>query len=265
MRARVLPATASDVPRSPSRDDSDATTQPCARVRRISVPSNIFYIEPAGSRVRRNHADSSLTPTDARTGRVHEMTHERPARPSTWLSCALAPDQIRTGIPFEVCDLSYSLLAHRSQLPLPLARRCRVDFIEEFRPNRSYRCVSVNSGGSRDVRDRSSGCPTKIGGTNLPALGGLGRGSQTFRLTHPSGAPRACAVTEIGEHEIVRGIMIRGCSARACRERIGLIDALAGHESVQAVPVGLREREEGLCVVRVGCGQCSLDCFSLSA
>ena len=121
MRARVLPATASDVPRSPSRDDSDATTQPCARVRRISVPSNIFYIEPAGSRVRRNHADSSLTPTDARTGRVHEMTHERPARPSTWLSCALAPDQIRTGIPFEVCDLSYSLLANRSQLPLPLA------------------------------------------------------------------------------------------------------------------------------------------------
>ena len=30
-------------------------------------------------------------------------------------------DQIRTGIPFEVYDLSYSLLAHRSQLPLTLA------------------------------------------------------------------------------------------------------------------------------------------------
>jgi len=119
MRARVLPATASDVPRSPSRDDSDATTQPCARVRRISVPSNIFYIEPAGSRVRRNHADSSLTPTDARTGRTHEITHAWPTRPSTWLSCALARDQIRTGIPFEVCDLSYSLLAARLSLSAP--------------------------------------------------------------------------------------------------------------------------------------------------
>ena len=32
-----------------------------------------------------------------------------------------ARDQIRTGIPFEVSDLSYSLLANRSQLPLPLA------------------------------------------------------------------------------------------------------------------------------------------------
>jgi len=29
--------------------------------------------------------------------------------------------RIRTGIPFEVRDLSYSLLANRSQLPLPLA------------------------------------------------------------------------------------------------------------------------------------------------
>ena len=136
MRARVLPATASDVPRSPSRDDSDATTQPCARVRRISVPSNIFYIEPAGSRVRRNHADSSLTPTDERTGRVHEMTHERPARPSTWLLCIRARHQIRTGIPFEVCDLSYSLLANRSQLPLPLAMllSARLQNRTDFKP-----------------------------------------------------------------------------------------------------------------------------------
>jgi hypothetical protein len=32
-----------------------------------------------------------------------------------------ARDQIRTGIPFEVFDLSYSQLANRSQLSLPLA------------------------------------------------------------------------------------------------------------------------------------------------
>ena len=32
-----------------------------------------------------------------------------------------ARDQIRTGIPFEVFDLSYSSLANRSRLPLPLA------------------------------------------------------------------------------------------------------------------------------------------------
>ena len=78
MRARVLPATANGVPRSPSRDDSDATNQPRARVRPISVASNDFYIEPTGSRARRNCADSSLTPTDERTGRIHKNTHERP-------------------------------------------------------------------------------------------------------------------------------------------------------------------------------------------
>ena len=35
--------------------------------------------------------------------------------------CSGARDQIRTGVPFEVCDLSYSSLAKRSRLPLPLA------------------------------------------------------------------------------------------------------------------------------------------------
>jgi hypothetical protein len=55
---------------------------------------------------------------------------------------------IRTGIPFEVFDLSYSLLANRSQLPSRWQGDARVDFIEEFRPERSYRYVSVNSGGS---------------------------------------------------------------------------------------------------------------------
>jgi hypothetical protein len=37
------------------------------------------------------------------------------------LAISGARDPIRTGIPFEVYDLSYSLLAIRSQLPLPLA------------------------------------------------------------------------------------------------------------------------------------------------
>jgi len=75
MRSSTLPTKASDVPKAPWRDDSDATSQPCAPVRHISVPSNNFHIESAGSRVRRRHMGSTLTPTNARMKRTHQTTY----------------------------------------------------------------------------------------------------------------------------------------------------------------------------------------------
>jgi hypothetical protein len=65
----------------------------------------------------------------------------------TGLSFTGARDWIRTGIPFEVFDLSYSLSAHRRQLPLKLAtvanvrlsvwRPARPDQSHEYRPERN--------------------------------------------------------------------------------------------------------------------------------
>ena len=61
--------------------------------------------------LRSSIGQADLTTESPRTTRIHEIVR----------GLCRARDQIRTGIPFEVCDLSYSSLADRSRLPLPLA------------------------------------------------------------------------------------------------------------------------------------------------
>ena len=57
------------------------------------------------------------------TSKLDQVGIRLSADPKRWMNVTAVGGMgwMRTGIPFEACDLSYSLLANRSQLPLPLA------------------------------------------------------------------------------------------------------------------------------------------------
>ncbi len=96
MRARLLPAIASDVPRSREQDASDPAGRPRAQARRCSVVSSDVRIEPTGSRVPWNRADSSLR-ADRWAGRTRE-TFDCQTRPTISLDCYAPEDETRSGV-----------------------------------------------------------------------------------------------------------------------------------------------------------------------
>jgi hypothetical protein len=79
----------------------------------------------AGSRSERKHLTPCPAPSPSfEVGRSRIFVHGAFVNGGSSVAARSGHgriERIRTGIPFEVCDLSYSSLANRSRLPLPLA------------------------------------------------------------------------------------------------------------------------------------------------